>query len=613
MGYELNKLLNLYGVRSATQAQYGGADDPGAPPEVPDDLYAHLPAVTGPKSEYEDSILRHFTPDERRNYLLNQQKMGIDPTQSYTGADGEIVDLRETYTDIFPVYSPVEGDPNYDSYMDYQKSVEEYLPRKEEFDYDQEQYNAYVDEWNNRMLETDIYRDRQFAGLTPSRPVDGPNPPPFWPILHGDSTQGMGEITSPGGPSSIYMPPGWDQGMGTQWDSPLNLPVYQQDVIPPYVPPITFPEAPVPPGGDTGNGGTVIDDTIYNDPIYDDPNYDAGFKYGGPIRGYQEGDLVTDDELDIYGVNTNPYGIDVEEDLFFNEVEVGGPQRQTTLGSPQRPTTLSDVYRARIEALNLRQDSLKQNREKEIELLRQIHDIKKSRLSSGSNAEFYFKLGEAFSKPTRTGNFFESLGNVSGVLAEDAKAKRMAQGAGQLGELQLERDILKLGREDITAADKLDTAIFGLEKEEIAASAPKELDSIDKKELSENLKQIAAGKEAIKSLQEAKKYNENSYSLGNFWEKAAYWKEKKLSRGKQSDRLRNTENMLSLVQRVVLAQLKATFGARPSDAELAELKKTLGLEASSANVRKSIFDSNIAQVNRKIEELELRNSELKSQ
>ena len=48
-------------------------------------------------------------------------------------------------------------------------------------------------------------------------------------------------------------------------------------------------------------------------------------------------------------------------------------------------------------------------------------------------------------------------------------------------------------------------------------------------------------------------------------------------------------------------------------AELAELKKTLGLEASSANVRKSIFDSNIAQVNRKIEELELRNSELKSQ
>ena len=55
----------------------------------------------------------------------------------------------------------------------------------------------------------------------------------------------------------------------------------------------------------------------------------------------------------------------------------------------------------------------------------------------------------------------------------DAKAKRMAQGAGQLGELQLERDILKLGREDITAADKLDTTVFGLKKAEIAASAPK--------------------------------------------------------------------------------------------------------------------------------------------
>ena len=45
--------------------------------------------------------------------------------------------------------------------------------------------------------------------------------------------------------------------MGSQWDSPLNLPVYQQDVIPPYVAPITFPEAPVPPGGDGVDGGFI--------------------------------------------------------------------------------------------------------------------------------------------------------------------------------------------------------------------------------------------------------------------------------------------------------------------------------------------------------------------
>ena len=49
MGYELNKLLNLYGVRSATQAQYEGAEDPGTPPEVPDDMYAHVPAHNRPK------------------------------------------------------------------------------------------------------------------------------------------------------------------------------------------------------------------------------------------------------------------------------------------------------------------------------------------------------------------------------------------------------------------------------------------------------------------------------------------------------------------------------------------------------------------------------------
>jgi len=564
MGYELNKLLNLYGVRSATQAQYGGADDPGAPPEVPDDLYAHI-------------------PDK--------------PTHD---ADGNLIMYPQV---VEPVYAPQPGDPNYDSYMDYQKSVEEYLPRKEEFDYDQEQYNSYVDEWNNRMLETDVYRDRQFAGLTPSPPVDGPNPPYFpGPIVpfQGDSTQGMEGMISP------YRPPGWGQGMGSQWDSPLNLPVYQQDVIPPYVPPITFPEAPViPPDGDTGNGGTVIDDTIYNDPIYDDPYYDAGFKYGGPIRGYQEGDSVN---VDSYSPLTNPYGQgQVEEDLFFNEVEVGGPQRQTTLGSLQTTNPERDLFKARIEALGLRQDSLKQNREKEIELLRQIHDIKKSRLSSGSNAEFYFKLGEAFSKPTRTGNFFESLGNVSGVLAEDAKAKRMAQGAGQLGELQLERDILKLGREDITAADKLDTTVFGLKKAEIAASAPKKLSDRDLNKVEDFEDRIMAGEDAIRNLKKAMVYNKNSYPLGNEIDKLLFWKDKQLARfGTPNQKLTNTEEMLALVQSVVLSQLKSTFGARPSDAELRELQKTVGLESSTIQAREAIFKANIRQAEIRIKKLKAR-------
>jgi hypothetical protein len=598
MGYELNKLLNLYGVRSATQAQYGGADDPGAPPEVPDDLYAHLPAVTGPKSEYEDSILRHFTPDERRNYLLNQQKMGIDPTQSYTGADGEIVDLRETYTDIFPVYSPVEGDPNYDSYMDYQKSVEEYLPRKEEFDYDQEQYNAYVDEWNNRMLETDIYRDRQFAGLTPSPPVDGPNPPPFWPILLGDSTQGMGEITSPGGPSSWYRPPGWDQGMGTQWDSPLNLPVYQQDVIPPYVPPITFPEAPVPPGGDTGNGGTVIDDTIYNDPIYDDPNYDAGgdgFKYGGPIRGYQEGDSVN---VDPYSPLTNPYGQgQAEEDIFYGDIDLTVPSSNMS--------KLEQLKERQLEMFQQRRTDEKAYRDSKKDLLRHIMDIKKTQAGSGSDSEFYFRLAEAFSKPTRTGDFFESLGHASGVMAEDAAARRKRRNAAALDDLNFRKDLLELDRSTATTLTDIDKEELTLEKgaldAEIAAAAPKELKPHEFKAKGEIENKIIAGEKAIAALNKALSLNDNSYPVGSLKQKMFYQARRSGFAGEINQKARNTQRLISLVNNVVLSNLKATFGARPSDAELRELKKTLGLEAATTEARAKIFRDNIGIIQTQID------------
>ena len=49
-----------------------------------------------------------------------------------------------------------------------------------------------------------------------------------------------------------------------------------------------------------------------------------------------------------------------------------------------------------------------------------------------------------------------------------------------------------------------------------------------------------------------------------------------------------------------LAQLKATFGARPSDAELIELKKTLGLNAASIQEREDIMNNNIRMLEDKI-------------
>ncbi len=58
-------------------------------------------APVAPTISYEDSVLFNFTPRERRNYLLNQINMGMDPTRGYTGPDGVYVDLTTVYPDIF--------------------------------------------------------------------------------------------------------------------------------------------------------------------------------------------------------------------------------------------------------------------------------------------------------------------------------------------------------------------------------------------------------------------------------------------------------------------------------------------------------------------------------
>ena len=55
----------------------------------------------GPTISPEDSILFHFTPRERRSYLVNQIEMGMEPTRGYTGPDGVFVDLTAIYPDIF--------------------------------------------------------------------------------------------------------------------------------------------------------------------------------------------------------------------------------------------------------------------------------------------------------------------------------------------------------------------------------------------------------------------------------------------------------------------------------------------------------------------------------
>jgi hypothetical protein len=81
-----------------------------------------------------------------------------------------------------------------------------------------------------------------------------------------------------------------------------------------------------------------------------------------------------------------------------------------------------------------------------------------------SKAEMYFRLAAAFGKPTKTGHFAESLGNVGEVLGEQAKEERAQRKAERALKLQLG---LK-GQEARMAAAKEDvTALRGLAGEEM--------------------------------------------------------------------------------------------------------------------------------------------------
>jgi len=110
-----------------------------------------------------------------------------------------------------------------------------------------------------------------------------------------------------------------------------------------------------------------------------------------------------------------------------------------------------------------------------------------------SKAEMYFRLAAAFGKPTKTGNFAESLGNVGEVLGEQAKEERAQRKAERALKLQLG---LK-GQEARMAAAKEDVAALrGLAGEEMKDKRAIATELL-KQYISSNEPKSSAGKQAL--------------------------------------------------------------------------------------------------------------------
>jgi hypothetical protein len=109
-----------------------------------------------------------------------------------------------------------------------------------------------------------------------------------------------------------------------------------------------------------------------------------------------------------------------------------------------------------------------------------------------SKAEMYFRLAAAFGKPTKTGHFAESLGNVGEVLGEQAKEERAQRKAERALKLQLG---LK-GQEARMAAAKEDVAALrGLAGEEMKDKRAIATELL-KQHIASGLPQSSAGKQA---------------------------------------------------------------------------------------------------------------------
>lgn len=105
-----------------------------------------------------------------------------------------------------------------------------------------------------------------------------------------------------------------------------------------------------------------------------------------------------------------------------------------------------------------------------IDLLTKARDTLRDRRAGPSNAERWFAIAAALGKPTRTGSFGESLGNLGEVLGEQQAARRKA---AEERDMLLEQYGLKIGNEQLRLAQSGATQAGQVYRAAAAASKPR--------------------------------------------------------------------------------------------------------------------------------------------
>ena len=309
----------------------------------------------------------------------------------------------------------------------------------------------------------------------------------------------------------------------------------------------------------------------------------------------------------------------VDLDSMMRKYQVGGINRNPMMSQIGQPTiSEDDGLDQMMQRYNVnRSGNLRQDYDQASERLKQaMMTASEDAPALPSKSEMYFRLASAFAKPTRTGDFFESLGNAAGEMAAYKGDVRTAEAAAaqQRRDLAIElakadvsraRDVMEIESESgrplsafgRTASDEglvMGTPEFAARVQQLAAedaarrvqASPTRMSATEARAKIEAESQVTSSEIAIESLQKAIALSSIAYTK-SVADTAAYALAK--VRTPDSERVVATRQMEQLMTTNVLNSLKLMFGGNPTEGERAIAMATQGLDAISVEERNSIL------------------------
>lgn len=240
---------------------------------------------------------------------------------------------------------------------------------------------------------------------------------------------------------------------GSMWGTPLAMPTYQ-NYMPPVVAAPVVENTPVSntsvPDYDPGYYGAAEGGAV-RDLV-------KKYQVGGEVRRFQEGGDEGELAMPAPAVMAEPAGLAPvaapEAPAAVMPEMMGGDRNAQLMGMLSRYFPQGDEYGAELKAAreaNTRESEALQK------MLQDA--IKQPRESGPDKAEMYFRLAAAFGAPTKTGHFAESLGKVGEATAGIQKERRESASAERARKLQLGLEAQKMrmtgAKEDLTTLRQL--------------------------------------------------------------------------------------------------------------------------------------------------------------